>query len=233
MATGNDLITIAAPHVGEQYILGAFAPKNNSQWRGPWDCAEFVSWCVFQAGGMLYGCEVNTAPPASPGADAYTGYWKRDAGALGRKITIAEAARTPGAALLRFPTSANGHIALSDGTGGTIEAVSRVQGVRRKLVANRRWDIGVLVPGITYTQNGGPIPTDPPTVFRLMSPFMRGDKVREIQTALKAAGVDPGTIDGIFGPKTEAAVLGFQLEKGLVPDGEVGPETAGQLGIEL
>jgi peptidoglycan hydrolase-like protein with peptidoglycan-binding domain len=62
---------------------------------------------------------------------------------------------------------------------------------------------------------------------------MRGETVRKIQVALKAAGVDPGTIDGIFGPKTEAAVLGFQLEEGLVPDGEVGPETAGKLGIEL
>lgn len=233
MATGNDLLTIAAPHVGEQYILGAFAPKNNSQWRGPWDCAEFVSWCVFQAGGTLYGCEVNTAPPASQDADAYTGYWKRDAGELGRKVSVAEAARTPGAALLRFPTSANGHIALSDGTGGTIEAVSRIQGVRRKLVANRRWDIGVLVPGITYTSNGAVITTDPPTVFRLTSPFMRGETVRRIQEALKAAGVDPGTIDGIFGPKTGAAVLGFQLEEGLVPDGEVGPETAAKLGIQL
>jgi N-acetylmuramoyl-L-alanine amidase len=233
MATGNDLLTIAMPHEGEQYILGSFAPKNNSNWRGPWDCAEFVSWCVFQAGSMLYGCEVNTAPPASRLADAYTGYWQRDAGTLGQRITVAEAARTPGAAILRFPSAANGHIALSDGNGGTIEAVSSNQGVRRKFVANRRWDIGVLVPGITYTSNGGPIPTDPPTVFRLTSPFMRGDKVREIQEALKAKGIDPGPIDGIFGPKTDAAVLGFQLLKGLVPDGEVGPETAGELGIEL
>ena len=70
MATGNDLLVIAAPHVGEQYILGAHAPKNNANWRGPWDCAEFVSWCVFQAGEILYGCEMNTASPASQGAEA-------------------------------------------------------------------------------------------------------------------------------------------------------------------
>lgn len=62
---------------------------------------------------------------------------------------------------------------------------------------------------------------------------MRGETVRKIQEALKAARVDPGPIDGIFGPKTEAAVLGFQLDKGLVPDGEVGPQTAGALEIEL
>lgn len=61
----------------------------------------------------------------------------------------------------------------------------------------------------------------------------RGDKVREIQEALKAKGIDPGPIDGIFGPKTDAAVYGFQLAKGLVADGEVGPETAEALEIEL
>ena len=232
MATGNDLLTIAAPHVGEQYILGALAPKNNSNWRGPWDCAEFVSWCIFQAGAVLYGCHSNTAPPAS--ADAYTGYWRRDAGALGKKISIDEAARTPGAALLRVPSpGANGHIVLCDGHGGTIEAMSPSQRVRRHVVAGRRWDMGILVPGITYEANQGGNIGEPPTVYRLTSPFMRGEKVREIQQALKDAGVDPGSIDGIFGPKTKAAVLGFQLAKGLVADGEVGPETAGALGIEL
>ena len=232
MATGNDLLTIAAPHVGEEYILGALAPKNNSNWRGPWDCAEFVSWCVFQAGGMLYGCESDNAPPAS--ADAFTGYWARDANALGRKISVEEAARTPGAAMLRIPrTSAHGHIVLCDGLGGTIEAMSHTQGVRKFTLNNRRWDTGILIPGITYEANGGSSPTDPPTIFRLTSPMMRGEAVERIQTALKTEGIDPGPIDGIFGPKTEAAVLGFQLREGLVPDGEVGPETAGALHIQL
>jgi len=93
--------------------------------------------------------------------------------------------------------------------------------------------MGILVPGITYEAGQGGAVTDPPTIFRLASPFMRGETVRRIQQALKEARVDPGTIDGIFGPKTKAAVLGFQLEKGLVPDGEVGPETAVPLGIEI
>jgi murein L,D-transpeptidase YcbB/YkuD len=232
MATGRDLLTIAAQHIGEQYILGALAPKNNSQWRGPWDCAEFVSWCVFQAAGTLYGCHSDTANPAS--ADAYTGYWDRDARALGKIITVAEAARIPGAAILRVPrATANGHIVLSDGTGGTIEAMSPTQKVRRNTVTNRRWDTGILVPGISYETGGIVNVTDPPTVYRITSPFMRGDTVRKIQEALAANGVNPGTIDGIYGPKTEAAVLGYQLIKGLVPDGEVGPETAASLSIAL
>jgi N-acetylmuramoyl-L-alanine amidase len=232
MGTGRELLTIAAPHIGEQYILGALAPKNNSQWRGPWDCAEFVSWCVFQAGAILYGCHSNTGNPAS--ADAYTGYWGRDAERLGRKISVNEAARTPGAAILRIPRgNANGHIVLSDGAGGTIEAMSPTQRVRRHTISNRRWDIGILVPGITYEEGEGGNVNEPPTVYRITSPFMRGEMVRKIQQALVEAEVNPGSIDGIYGPKTEAAVLGFQLQKGLVPDGEVGPETAAALGIEI
>jgi murein L,D-transpeptidase YcbB/YkuD len=181
---------------------------------------------------MLYGCNSNTANPAS--ADAYTGFWDRDARAIGKIISVTEAVRTPGAAILRIPrATANGHIVLSDGTGGTIEAMSPSQKVRRHTVSNRRWDTGILVPGISYETTGTGNVTDPPTVFRLTSPFMRGDTVRNIQEALAANGVNPGSIDGIFGPKTEAAVLGYQLTKGLVPDGEVGPETAAALGLQL
>jgi len=231
MGTGQDLLTIAAQHIGEQYIFGAQPPKNNSQWRGPWDCAEFVSWCVFQVAGTLYGCESDNSAPAS--ADAYTGYWNRDATTIGKIISVAEAARIPGAAILRIPGARNGHIVLSDGAGGTIEAMSPGQGVRRHTVSNRRWDKGILVPGISYETGGIVNVTDPPTIYRLTSPFMRGDTVRTIQETLAANGVNPGQIDGIYGPKTEAAVHGYQLMKGLVPDGEVGPETAASLGITL
>ena len=39
-----------------------------------------------------------------------------------------------------------------------------------------------------------------------------GTAVRQLQEALKEAGHDPGPIDGIFGPKTEAAVKKFQRD---------------------
>ena len=62
---------------------------------------------------------------------------------------------------------------------------------------------------------------------------MRGDKVVEIQTRVKASGYDPGRLDGVFGKQTAAAVHSFQLAKGLVADGEVGPLTAAALGVHL
>src|SRR3954453_14371155 len=51
-------------------------------------------------------------------------------------------------------------------------------------------------------------------------------QVRALQRRLHAASVDPGPVDGRFGPLTEAAVRRFQSARGLVVDGIVGPRTA-------
>ncbi|MER5898449.1 glycoside hydrolase domain-containing protein [Streptomyces sp. NPDC001876] len=52
-----------------------------------------------------------------------------------------------------------------------------------------------------------------------------GDRVKAAQCLLKAAGFDPGTPDGIFGPDTTAAARNFQAAKGLTADGVVGAKT--------
>lgn len=57
--------------------------------------------------------------------------------------------------------------------------------------------------------------------------------VRELQRALSAAGFDPGSADGTFGRRTEAAVVAFQEANGLSVDGRVGPETASALNSAL
>jgi peptidoglycan DL-endopeptidase CwlO len=51
----------------------------------------------------------------------------------------------------------------------------------------------------------------------------RGPAVAEVQRSL---GI---VVDGIFGPKTRAAVLAFQRSHGLLVDGIVGPQTRGAL----
>ena len=53
----------------------------------------------------------------------------------------------------------------------------------------------------------------------------RGDDVTALQRLLKLRGADPGEIDGVFGPKTEAAVEAFQGKAGLDVDGIAGPKT--------
>ena len=128
MGTGKEVLQLARQHIDEKYILGTFVPKDHHQWRGPWDCAEFASWLIYQVGEFLYGCEKNGGDPAR--ADAYTGYWQRDAKKLGTIIPIDQAARTPGAAVLRVPAAeATGHVVISDGAGGTVEAHSSKRGV--------------------------------------------------------------------------------------------------------
>jgi N-acetylmuramoyl-L-alanine amidase len=231
--TGNDLVKLAREHVGEQYVFGIFVPKDNWKWKGPWDCAEFASWLVYQTANRLYGCMDNSHSPSI--ADAYTGYWVRDAKALGIRISIEQAARTRGAFVLRAPLDGiTGHIVVSDGVGGTVEAHSTKRGVIQASLMQRRWDTGVLVSGVEYTE-GPPVEVVGPKtlVYRMTTPPMKGPVVRDIQRALLDRGFDPGPTDGSYGALTRAAVLAFQTARGLLTDGDVGPKTAKALGITL
>ncbi len=49
--------------------------------------------------------------------------------------------------------------------------------------------------------------------------------VRDLQAALRALGHDPGRIDGVFGPTTEAAVKQLQQQHAITADGIVGAQT--------
>lgn len=234
MSTGRKILNLAKKRIGDTYSFGVMVPKDNPDWTGPWDCAEFASWCVYQVSGRLYGTNNNDGAPAA--ADAYTGFWKRDAEAMGTIITVDDAARTPGAAVLRIPHHGQriGHIVFSDGNGGTVEAKSTNEGVVRDTLTHRRWDMGIIVPGISYTVNNEKVDYDEPSIiYRNTVPMMAGAVVKEIQHALNDAGVHPGPVDGFFGPMTERAVISFQRQEGLMVDGEVGPQTAQALGVDL
>ncbi len=52
-----------------------------------------------------------------------------------------------------------------------------------------------------------------------------GNDVADLQRQLKDAGFNCGAVDGIFGPRTNSAVIALQKARGLVPDGLVGPQT--------
>ncbi len=56
-----------------------------------------------------------------------------------------------------------------------------------------------------------------------------GDDVTRLQKRLTKAGFDTGGADGVFGPKTEAALRAFQDSAGLAADGIAGPATNGKL----
>lgn len=66
----------------------------------------------------------------------------------------------------------------------------------------------------------------------------RGDRAlsraeqEEFQRRLTALGYDTGGADGIFGPKTRAAVRAYQRDQGLVPDGYVNETLLRRVGVQ-
>lgn len=59
----------------------------------------------------------------------------------------------------------------------------------------------------------------------------RGTEVTKIQEKLKRWGYYNGTVDGIYGSQTVAAVKSFQKKNGLVVDGIAGSKTLAAMGI--
>jgi murein L,D-transpeptidase YcbB/YkuD len=56
-----------------------------------------------------------------------------------------------------------------------------------------------------------------------------GSDVLRVQQILQILGYYRGDLDGFYGPVTESAVIQFQRDQGLTPDGIVGPQTYDRL----
>ena len=95
-----------------------------------------------------------------------------------------------------------------------------VDGIVGKLTWGKLYGVSPAMPVETTTVVGRPT----------VSYGSRGDAVRKLQELLNALGYDCGSVDGIFGSKTKAAVLAFQKANGLGVDGIVGPLTWAKLG---
>jgi peptidoglycan hydrolase-like protein with peptidoglycan-binding domain len=65
-----------------------------------------------------------------------------------------------------------------------------------------------------------------------MQQGMDAQTVREAQQALKDKGHDPGPIDGMWGPQTQAAVKEFQEKEKLQASGRLDQRTLSALGVE-
>lgn len=75
---------------------------------------------------------------------------------------------------------------------------------------------------------GTPSPTQPP-IYALMKMGSTGEGVTRLQNALQAAGYETGGIDGKFGRQTQEALMAFQKDQGLEPDGIAGRQTQNAL----
>lgn len=77
----------------------------------------------------------------------------------------------------------------------------------------------------TPTPTSAAATPDPPVELPILRQGMSGPAVARVQETLKARGFYTSTVDGIFGPATEAAVMAFQRSVQLAADGVVGPAT--------
>lgn len=68
-------------------------------------------------------------------------------------------------------------------------------------------------------------------VFAVSRRGSSGSEVRQIQEKLKRWGYYNGSIDGVYGSRTEEAVKSFQRKNGLTADGIAGRKTLNAMGI--
>lgn len=115
--------------------------------------------------------------------------------------------------------------------GGRLLALT----AEREVVAVRLADGAVAAsygPGLAAAWRPEPQGPAPPAPLAAQSPTLAlsdppqtGEAVREVQRRLNDLGYAAGTVDGVYGPRTEAAVRAFQGRSRLGADGVVGPRT--------
>lgn len=136
-----------------------------------------------------------------------------------------------------------GHVGVYIGGGYAVEARGFNYGVVKTKVSQRSWTHWYHCPYIDYinatpdappTSNEEPLnPTIPEPeadnvrllLYRKGVKMLRGEDVKAAQTRLIELGYQPGKVDGIYGPFTEAAVKEFQANANIVTDGIIGPVT--------
>ena len=63
-------------------------------------------------------------------------------------------------------------------------------------------------------------------------PAQDADTITKVQKALKGKGFDPGSIDGLMGPRTSKALRDFQIQNDIQVTGEINKETLDRLGLK-
>ena len=148
-----------------------------------------------------------------------------------KKGSVGSIPETPGLCVWR-----DGHIGVYIGHGNVIESAGTNIGVVVSSLASpasgRAWtNWGMLADADYSLIPDSPVTPAPPSVwlgkiYKLTSPYMKDENITRIQKILAGVGCDPGKKDGVYGPKTQEAVMCFQTKAGLAVDGIVGKKTA-------
>lgn len=142
-SSGNavTMVRLLKTKLGQPYILGAAVPKYLKEWMGPWDCAEYVAWGLYQTMGSAYARHLNAGMIGSfAGGYHHEGngvkYHNASAGIMARQFerlhainpricsevtNAAEIKRTPGL-IGTYNGTRMAHVFVTDGNSRTLEA---------------------------------------------------------------------------------------------------------------
>ncbi len=136
-----------------------------------------------------------------------------------------------------------GHMGYYTGGGYAIEWKGFAYGCMKTKVDGRGWTHWYMLPFIEYGDTTNQESHETPKsstdfehnygtrliLYRKGKTMMRGDDVLAIQARLTELGFDPGKADGVYGPKSSAAVIAFQTARKKEADSIVGPITRAEL----
>lgn len=195
--------------------------KYGSRWIGHHvvDCSGLFSWSFAQLGGYMYHGS-NTM---------YDRYCTRK-GKLINGYKNGTEPLLPGTAVFTGDATEHGHVGLFVGGNDVIEARGTQYGVVKGRLTDKKWTYWGELIGVDYSTAGqgssegsATKPDSRPTLKR----GSKGEYVTLLQTMLINRGYDIGPfgVDGDYGRCTQAAVVSFQQDNHLDPDGVVGPKT--------
>lgn len=226
MAGVEQLLAVARGELGYSEDPPGSNKTKYGAWYGQQDawCGVFVSWCADQSGNT----DVIPRFAYTPSGAA----WFQQRGRFSRSpiagsiafYDLAGMGRISHCGIVESVSVGGGWYAIEGNTNG---AASRTGGQVRR---NYRTTVGTTRGGFGLPSWASQTPAVEPAIgyptIRLGS---TGAAVRLAQAALSRALVArnraPIAIDGQFGPATGTAVEWFQSQRGLAPDGVVGPLT--------
>ncbi len=171
-----------------------------------YDCRGFVAWLLRQVGLDLYGDGATTQYNTARN-------WLRR-GPIGEMPDVV-------CCVYRKKGNRMEHVGMHLGGGVVVDCSTNVSSV-----GMAGWTHYAVPVGL-YDEGEIPVETLRPTLRK----GSRGTAVTELQEILTMAGYDCGAVDGIFGTRTQNAVVMFQTDSGLTPDGVVGPKTWAALDV--
>lgn len=182
---------------------------------------DYFSWC-----GLTVAYCMTTAKIAPVFGTTEVTQFLYAAAWLGWGAPVTDNSPKPGDVLIFDFGGGDHHVTLfqkdnGDGSyschgGNQSHTVNLTNFPKRKLMGIRRPIVGDTLPQV---------------VAGTLAPGAEGRAVTALQSALASQGIDPGGIDGEFGPLTSAAVSGFQRAHNLSVTGSADPQTLQALGV--